>query len=349
MKDTMPIAPLRFRKLLFMFFVLLLLLLSWGSYLIYYIPPSYTVLFHWLGLLMPGLVLLDGLLLILGFFRNIRYAICGGLALLGCGHYFPKVLQFNSQQFDTVADVRIATFNVHEFKMLYDMPSADHIADFVDANQVNLLCLQEVPSNYSMQQLKKTFPGLPYQVRTTDSSGNNHLAVLSKYPIEFAKTISFHNRPNGILVTDLLINQQKLRVLNCHLQTTGWNQIRHKINFLSSSVFDAYKTVSNNVVYRAQQASALSKIVSDSPYAAVVCGDLNAQPVSYTYHTVKGNLKDAFCEAGHGYSYTYKYFMKLYRIDFVLFSGIGLKALNYYTGDLPYSDHLPVVVDFKFL
>jgi endonuclease/exonuclease/phosphatase (EEP) superfamily protein YafD len=39
--------------------------------------------------------------------------------------------------------------------------------------------------------------------------------------------------------------------------------------------------------------------------------------------------------------------MKLFRIDFVFFSGTKFQAVNYRTGNVDFSDHLPVLVDFK--
>jgi endonuclease/exonuclease/phosphatase (EEP) superfamily protein YafD len=84
-----------------------------------------------------------------------------------------------------------------------------------------------------------------------------------------------------------------------------------------------------------------------SPCPTLMCGDFNNSPNSYSYHRIKGNLKDAFREAGNGYGYTYNNLMKLFRIDFVFFSGTKFQAVNYRTGNVDFSDHLPVLVDFK--
>ncbi|UYU38092.1 endonuclease, partial [Bacteroides sp. DH3716P] len=68
---------------------------------------------------------------------------------------------------------------------------------------------------------------------------------------------------------------------------------------------------------------------------------------SYVYHTIKGDkLQDGFQRSGHGYMYTFKYFKHLLRIDYILHSP-ELNSTDYFSPDLNYSDHNPVVMRMK--
>lgn len=102
-----------------------------------------------------------------------------------------------------------------------------------------------------------------------------------------------------------------------------------------------------NFQKRAVQANLLNQLITTSPYPTLVCGDFNSLPSSYVYHTVKGDkLQDGFKTSGHGYMYTFKYFKHMLRIDYILHSP-ELKSMDYFSPDLSYSDHNPVVMRVK--
>ena len=68
-------------------------------------------------------------------------------------------------------------------------------------------------------------------------------------------------------------------------------------------------------------------------------------PVSYTYATAKGNLKDAFVVKGKGFGTTYANRFSIFRIDYTLFDE-QLKISSYKTIRKNLSDHYPVVTTF---
>ena len=75
-----------------------------------------------------------------------------------------------------------------------------------------------------------------------------------------------------------------------------------------------------NSQIRADQADTISRFVAASPYRVIVCGDFNDVPVSNTYRRMSHRLRDAFREEGRGYSYTYRGFFDMLRIDYILCS-----------------------------
>jgi endonuclease/exonuclease/phosphatase family metal-dependent hydrolase len=98
-------------------------------------------------------------------------------------------------------------------------------------------------------------------------------------------------------------------------------------------------------IRRAKQANILSKKITATPYPTIVCGDFNDTPVSYTYHKIKGNLNDAFMEAGSGIGNTYVGNFPSYRIDYFLYSN-DFKVKNYKVPHIKLSDHYPIVCEF---
>ena len=72
-------------------------------------------------------------------------------------------------------------------------------------------------------------------------------------------------------------------------------------------------------VKRAKQVDALHEYISKSPYPVILCGDFNDTPTSYTYHTVRGGLRDAFVDSGTGMSGTYAGKLPSFRIDYILY------------------------------
>lgn len=100
---------------------------------------------------------------------------------------------------------------------------------------------------------------------------------------------------------------------------------------------------------RAREADAAREIINKSPYPVVVCGDLNDLPGSYTYTTIKGELKDAFLEKGFGIGRTYNQLAPTLRIDHMLYDGDYLNCLGYKSPYTSLSDHNPVIANFEII
>jgi endonuclease/exonuclease/phosphatase (EEP) superfamily protein YafD len=149
------------------------------------------------------------------------------------------------------------------------------------------------------------------------------------------------------MYADLDVDGQIIRIINNHLQTTNINQVGG--NPLGSinqptKVMRMREMMNENGVIRARQADRIRVMVDESPYPLIVCGDFNDTPASYTYRKIKGDLEDSFLAAGKGYGYTYRYLRKLLRIDYLFYSPGVFRATRYYSPDLEYSDHKPVIV-----
>ncbi|WP_293926466.1 endonuclease/exonuclease/phosphatase family protein [Sphingobacterium sp. UBA6320] len=340
--------PIRIRSLMGKSAYVILMLITSLSFLALYISPETFVLFQWIGVVLPLLLCCNLFLLIIALYKRSWYSICPLIAILANFHYYPHKFQMHQPEEGNLAEIKFATYNVHEFKMIYNISSMEHIAEYFSAQQLNTLCLQEIPADCTEADLRQVFTSMPYVLTTGGDGKHFQLAILSKYPLDSISTISFPERPNCALFADMTVNSKKIRIANFHLQTTNWNQVKGTLlheEHTQGSWADALGVISSNFRFRGKQVDSLRSILDRSPYPLIVSGDFNNTPVSYGYRILKGDLNDAYQEAGNGYGYTYRYFMKLYRIDFVLYSGTTMQARNYRLGAVEYSDHLPVLVD----
>lgn len=350
MINNSQFKPISKRLVMAKIVVVTLMLITSSSFLALHIPPQKFVIFQWIGVTLPILIGCNLFVLIIAVYKRSWYSICPILAILTNFHYFPKILQHNSKQEEKIADIKFATFNVQEFKMLYNMSSMNYIAEYLSSTDVNTICLQEVPSDCTVDELKQVFPTMNYAILTGSTNGEHQLAVMSTFSIDSVKTVSFAERANCALFVNLNVKNQKVRVGTFHLQTTSWNQVKESFtgdNHSKRNWMTAMGIMSENFRIRGKQVDSLRNMIDTTAYPVLMCGDLNNTPISYSYKKIRGDLNDAFCDAGNGYSYTYRYFMKLFRIDFVFFSGKKFEAVNYRTGQVDFSDHLPVLVDLK--
>jgi endonuclease/exonuclease/phosphatase family metal-dependent hydrolase len=67
-------------------------------------------------------------------------------------------------------------------------------------------------------------------------------------------------------------------------------------------------------------------------------------PTSYVYHTIKGNLLDAFLKEGVGFGQTYIALSPTLRIDYILLDP-KFKVTQFTSPRFKASDHFPVVAD----
>lgn len=156
---------------------------------------------------------------------------------------------------------------------------------------------------------------------------------------------------------DIVLGRDTVRLLNNHLQTTSVSQNRRKWERgLANSndtrreaevVQGAITSLHANFVKRAEQTDSIRQLVIASPYPVLACGDFNSLPSSYTYAELSDVLKDGFRTSGRGYMYTYRYFKRLLRIDYI-FHSPGIQGYRYYSPDLDLcSDHNPVLMEMK--
>jgi endonuclease/exonuclease/phosphatase family metal-dependent hydrolase len=186
--------------------------------------------------------------------------------------------------------------------------------------------------------------------------GNSRLgfATFSRFPVVNQGSIAFPNTPNAAIFTDIaLSNADTVRVYNVHLQSIRFGD-REKDLLQSETFWYDHKNDHSRVLWsvsgklrsafriRAQQVDTISRHIRQSPYRVVLCGDFNDTPVSYSYHTMRGNLCDGFMEAGRGLMSTFVSIVPSLRIDYILYSDYFRSSVCY-CPNISLSDHYPLV------
>lgn len=181
-----------------------------------------------------------------------------------------------------------------------------------------------------------------------------NVAIFSRYPIIKMEPVIFVDETDNFSIwADIDLEGERIRVFNNHLQTTNINQhhipLSLDVKYMLDQLKKVKQVIEENGSIRTRQADVIRDQLDKSPYPLFVCGDFNANPASYTYRTIKGELRDSFRDVGRGYGYSYRYLKKLYRIDYIFYSPQRFRATHYHSPELEYSDHKPVVVTFDFI
>lgn len=303
--------------------------------------------------ILPILILANVILLFYWLIaRKWIWATIPSITLLFCINYTGTIYQIGSYPKDSEAreGIKIATYNVAAFSRETSGFKAQDILAEMKKQNVDILCLQEYSDasgdKKNSDSYKEYFPYM--------AIGKQDMVIYSRYPIVADKTIVFEETNNSAMWADVSINGKTIRVINVHLETTGFNRTMNKVaklrmqgqsiedNQLISAIYDNYTL---GMIIRSGQANIVANEQRMSEHPTIVCGDFNDVPYSYVYNTILGDMVDGFKECGSGWMYTYRGNKKV-RIDYI-FHDKSLKGICYYKEDITYSDHLPVFMKIE--
>lgn len=255
--------------------------------------------------------------------------------------------------------LKVISYNVRQFYGLDGQSNRDSLIGWLGRQRPDIICLQEFTPNTGrgskalVDSLLEVAADRGYYSTTGDTVTSQ--AIYSRYRILRSGRTCPEQPELRSMWADLLIGEDTIRVFNSHLHSTAITPDDQ--HFLSTDTFlqdtareEKVRSIitrfSDNSLVRAAQADTIARVIRQSPLRTLVCGDFNDTPVSYVYRMMRNGHRDAFSEAGRGFSYTFNGFRNLLRIDYVLLDH-SFEVLDYQSPFLDYSDHLPVVVTFK--
>jgi len=314
-----------------------------------------------LPLLIPPFLLLNIALFFYLFLRR-RIIFLIPIAALAIGFSFlGATYQYNKNAEEFPEGLRVLSYNVRLFnlgikqddKKSLTKNSIQWAKDF----PADIKCFQEFYQNYtiptynSIKQISKegTYE-YTYEMMEGQVKKNSYgLAIFSKYPIINSGKV-FQNRwTNGAIFADVKVNKDTIRVYNTHLESMSIKaDDLNNIDGIKENYKDTYRKLRSGTVIRANQVDLLKEHIQLSPYPVIVAGDFNDLPYSYTYSTLKADLKNAFEEAGRGFGFTYNRVLFFLRIDNIFHDPI-FEAKDFQTHrEVDYSDHYPISAIFQW-
>jgi endonuclease/exonuclease/phosphatase family metal-dependent hydrolase len=97
---------------------------------------------------------------------------------------------------------------------------------------------------------------------------------------------------------------------------------------------------------RGAQVDQASVFIEQSPHPQIIGLDMNDVPNSYAYWKIRGDRNDVFLEKGFGIGRSFISILPTLRIDYI-FSHPSIEVTQMTTLKLRFSDHLPVMADFR--
>lgn len=228
---------------------------------------------------------------------------------------------YSGKKYERTA-IKVMSYNVRSFIDDNGERSIDSMVALIQNVNPDILCLQEFGFREAIDTMLKGLNPLPKSLLRTNLSP----AIYSRYPIVQAQRI---DSMKEVVWADVVVREDTFRVFNTHLQST--ETPRTEVEYIENHEYledegsqehirEMIERLSENNKLRALQVDTISQMIAASPYPVIVCGDFNDVPVSNTYRRMSHRLRDAFREEGRGYSYTYRGFFDMLRIDYILCS-----------------------------
>jgi len=311
----------------------------------YKTDPETSLWLQYASTLAPFILIFQISLIIYWLFHHKIWFLIPLVAIVINHKYLTSIVGFNFGKTpeNKALNITVCSYNVNFFNYLNDI-KAPEIARLIVKNNVDILAMQEFDANsyYNVNEITGEFDFMKYNAIYANEKNSIGMAIFSKYPIIRSSKINFNNTGNCFMWADVLIGQDTVRIINNHLQTTGY------YSSYSRGLAYVYKKAGENFLARAIQAKIIRSFIDFTTYPVIVCGDFNDTPQGYVYSKIKGNdLKDSFIEKGRGLGGTYRRTFSLMRIDMILFSN-HFKARSYKSINSPLSDHKPIFSELEY-
>lgn len=354
------------RKILWVFTILFVLAVILSIVSVYVSPASVK----WMALcpFMLKYVLIGlAALMLLWLFVNYKVAIPIAVVVFVGFKFFSHEYSIRDKSLDDKADFRVMSYNVKCFGILDKNSNLlrEKVLETISATDADIVCMQEAywankPADFpTLDVLSKNLKGksVPKVRFTNFNYGVGGLAIITRYPVINQYSHPFDSTANGFMYVDILMNEDTVRLYNCHLQSIMISDSdveisRRREGFNRENkdkAVNLYSKFSEASAHRAVQVDTLVSTLDTCPYPVLLCGDFNDVPLSYTCFQVLASgerLHDTFMERGDGSGRTFSIAGVDFRIDYIMHSN-KFKCLRHRVLDFNIADdHYPVVADF---
>ncbi len=366
-------------KSFFNIFFLVINILFIGMFLLAgmasYVNPSSFVLPSYLSLFFLPLLFINIIFFLFWAFR-LKWFLVFPLVAIACmwsnihaefpihGSDANKIIHKDSPA------INILSYNVKLFDFYKKNKSTENynkVLDYIINRNADIVCLQEfgyyntndfLSGDDILNVMKDKYPYHHIMYHLSDNQKSTYgVATFSKLPIIKKGEVNYGSAFNHTIYSDIKIDTTVIRLFNCHLESNRLtiNDKKKMVELIDSTSQEKISETATQLTRklgaaskkRALQADSIALKISKSPHPAVVCGDFNDIPISYTYRKIKGNLTDVFATTSSGLGITYNELPFLFRIDYI-FHDEKLKSGNFKIDKINLSDHYPISCDIVF-
>ena len=252
----------------------------------------------------------------------------------------------------SIESYNVGTFNSSKEKLTRN-ECRDKVKSHIKEDIPDIICFQEFFADTYLQAdtTLSIYKYRYYHLFKTKSGKLFGNLTLSKFPIVNKGTISFKKSTNLSIYTDINHYDRVIRIYNNHLESynvsfTGLvKKLSRNSGIKSDELKNDIKVVHEKMlgtfIRRSDQVNKILDNIKSSSFPAIICGDFNDTPVSYTYHKLSQNRKDSFKESGKGFGGTFTHLWPVLRIDYILYPK-EFSSTTHKTQKIKLSDHYPI-------
>ncbi len=338
-----------------------------------YLNPLKWWFISWFGFIFPVLLFLLIVSVFFWLFVKPAYSLLFLIVVLtgwkSISVFFSFHIPHKFKYEKPAGALRIVTWNVARFieiKKNNDEGSKIRLKmmDQLKQQNADIICLQEFYTakrndyynNIDYIQKNLNYPYYYFNFKEDGWKQYFSSVVFSRLPIIDSGFV-IYPRPSSseaLLHIDVKYNNDTIRVFTSHLQSVQFqkkdyeriDEIKNYDEGIVSNSRTIFSKLKRGFVNRSIQANSIREQIKQSKYPVIFCGDFNDIPNSYTYFTVRGNMKDAFLERGSGIGRTFNSISPTLRIDYILTSK-RFSVLQFKRFVKNLSDHYMLVTDLK--
>jgi endonuclease/exonuclease/phosphatase family metal-dependent hydrolase len=335
--------------------------------LVPYLNPSVWWFMGLLGIAIPYLALLLVFSIFFWWVVSAGWSLLSILTLL-VGWKQLTVL-FATHKYETFTEkkdstyLRIIDWNVRSLVGLSNKADKKRIdratvPETIITQNPDIICLQEFNNSDVQNNISPFRNKYPYHYFSKDferakQSYQAGSIIFSKYPIVSSGKLRFPGTDSESLIfADIQTPRKIIRVFTTHLQSFKFKKEDYadieKIRQTEEKALPASKSIIQKMkqayTKKGEQANIVRDALNKSPFPALICGDFNDVPNSYTYFHIRKDWQDVFLATSLGIGRTYLALAPTLRIDYILpDNNFFIDQFDLVDEDL--SDHLMLVSD----
>lgn len=350
---------LKFIRISVLVFNLISTILLWASCASSWLPPESFPRLSLFGLLFPVFLTINLLFIptwLIVSYRHVWIPLVGLIPIIG---FILDYCPIHFKQKIPVHSIKVLTWNSHHYGSLYENQEEGKriTVDYLLNSDADIICMQETVTYGALIDSFYT------EMKQRGYKFDTYLGtvLLTRFDILDMDTISYDSqrnidgsKGNGSKWYKLKIDDKEIILVNNHLES---NRLEDSIkqDYVANLDNPKYRKIkesgkmighklTTSTMFRSAQADTLYTFAKQHKGEYIVmCGDFNDTPISYTYHRLTREMKNAFRESGRGIGLSYNQKGFWVRIDHIFY---GDKCKSYHTyidNSITTSDHYPLI------